>query len=208
MSLSQEQRILQKEAIQVAEAYESLCKSMPEDIKIAWYKLVGYFRDCHCMDESWDGKELIFHNAGIELLKVKLVASGITASYVVEGKEQKSVLITKPEDVDDVIQTIDKTRLPARIIPNELVSPNSGLCNFCLFYGKNIAMHDRRAEMTLGFSKCYGDSSDYTHQECFGNDCGVIEDIAHGTPGLTADEVSHVMFQWWWVKSRLNPANH
>ena len=207
MGLTQAQRDLQKEAIQLAEAYERLCKSMPEDMRLAWYKLVGYLRDCYCMDETWDGKELKFYDAGRELIKVSLADDSLLFSFMLEGKEYKSVPIITPAEADNAIQMIDKTRLPARTIPTEIIAPNSGLCNVCLFNDKNIAARDRRAEMTMGFSKCYGDESDYTYQECFGKECFALNDIAHGTPGLTAEEVTHVMYQWWWAKSRLNPAN-
>ncbi|MCL2397987.1 MAG: hypothetical protein FWC93_07985 [Defluviitaleaceae bacterium] len=206
MSLTQAQRDMQKELIKQAEAYMRLCEEMPGDIAAAWYKLVGYLRDCYTMDEIWDGKELKFYAAGTELVKAALAADGVAVSFDDGGNGQKSAFIKSPEEVDEVVKVLGKTRLPARVLPTDIISPNGGLCNYCLFNEQNIKTQDRRAEMTLGFNKCYGDEGDYSAQECCGHDCPVIEDIAHGTPGLTAEEVTHLMFPWWWAKSRLNEA--
>ena len=209
MNLTQVQLDLQKEFVKLAETYTRLCEEMPKDILAAWYKLVGYLRDCYVMDEKWDGKELVFCSGDAELLRAVLAADGVLASFVDEGNEQRTIRLTTPESADNVIKMIDKTRLPRRKLPtgNIKISPKGSLCNLCLFNGDNIAKQDRRAEMTLGFNKCYGDSYDYSSQECCGEDCLVLDDIAKGTPGLTAEEVTHLMFTWWWSKSRLNQAN-
>jgi len=202
MSLTSEQRSTQKELIKQAEAYNRLCDGMPGDVSAAWFKLVGYLRDCYCMDEKWDGSALTFFANGTELFKAVLASDGVLATFY--ATDEVSVLLTSPSAVDEVIHMLDKTRLPARVLPADIISPNGGLCNFCLFSEKNIAVQDRRAEMTLGFNKCYGDDGDYSRQPCCGKDCPVIDDIARGHPGLTAEEVTHLMFPWWWAKSRLN----
>jgi hypothetical protein len=207
MGLSKEQLDLQKEFKNQADEYVRQCEEMPKNILATWHELVGYLRDCYYMDETWDGQELKFCSNGTELFKATLAIDGVRASFINESNELKSVLLTKPEAVDDVIQMLDKTKLPERILPTDIISTNGGLCNVCLFNEKNIEIQDRRAEMTLGFNKCYGDDCDYSHQPCCGKDCPVITDIGHGTPGLTAEEVTHLMFPWWWAKSRLNPKN-
>ena len=216
MALTREQIKLQQEALMQGGIFERLINKMPEDTKAAWYKLVGHMREYYHMDELWDGKELIFCRAGETeaLVKMVLTPDKVLVSIPSSEAGQVSFEPATPEDTDKAIQMLKTKGLPNRVLPDDniRISSGGGRCDLCLFNNDTIAKKDRRVEMSIGMAKCYGDDTDFTTLVCNGK-CGtpdescLIIDIGHCTPGLTADEVTHIIFPYWWTKSSIKKEN-
>jgi len=202
MSLTKEQLQLQKQILKQGKAFERLFQKLPENIAAAWTKLLGFMRENYTMDEVWDGKTLTFVSQGKPFCELTLAPKQITFSM--HGEETSPV-----NSVDETIAAIRAKRQPDRVLPSEhfTLSPGGGRCDLCLFNRDTVERKDRRVEMSLGFTKCYGDSYDFTATMCNGDhlssgkDCTII-DIGASTPGLTADEVTDILFPYWYTKSR------
>ena len=216
MSLNPEQIKLQQELKKQADARERFNNELPENIGATWSKLVGYMREHYYMDELWDGRELAFCRDGEKeaLVKIALSPDKILVSMSGNEAEQVSFELTTTETADEVIQALKAKRLPNRVLPtdNVRISSGGGRCDLCLINSENVENQDRRAEMSLAFTKCYGDAIDFTSILCNGK-CGtpdescLIIDIGSGGPGLTADEVTHILFPYWWTKSSIKKEN-
>ena len=209
MALTQEQTKQLQELKKQADDFERLTNELPENVNATWCKLVGYMREYHYMDELWDGKELAFCRAGETEALVKMSLTPDKVLVFILGNEagQMSFEPATSKAADEVIQTIKTMRLPDRILPADNIvisSPGGGRCDLCLWNVDTVAKNDRRVEMSLGFAKCFGFVNDFTLPEQICNsdcpDCG-IQDIGECTPGLTADEVTHILFPYWWTKS-------
>ena len=207
MALNQEQKELKKELKMRADAFVSLCEELPKDVVAAWTKLVGYIREYYYMDEEWDGKELTFYSEGDSFFKMVLTPDAVLASFMDKNEESKIMELRSMESVDEIITMIKTKQFPERVLPSDdvRVSSGGGRCDLCLHNSITLKKQDRRVEMALGFSKYYGDGGSHNEYVCMGNhaDC-LIHDIGHGTPGLTADEVTHIAFPYWWIKSSRN----
>ena len=203
MALNPEQVKLQQELKAQADAFEQLMTEIPESIKAAWHKLVGYMREYHYMDELWDGKELGFCPSGEKeaLVTMTLIPDKILVS--ISGTEQRLLESETPEAADEIIQIIKTKQLPDRVLPNDnmVVSPGGGRCDLCLWNVDTIAKNDRRIEMSIGFAKCYGHVDDFTQYICNSDheNCG-HHDIGAGVPGLTANEVTHILLPYCWAR--------
>jgi len=159
-------------------------------------------RENYAMDEMWDGKTLTFVSQGEPFCELTLVPKQIIFSFHSEE--------TLPVNVaDEIIAAIRAKRQPDRVLPSKhfTLSPGGGRCDLCLFHRDTVERQDRRVEMSLGFAKCYGDAYDFTSAMCNGDhlgsgkDCTII-DIGRAAPGLTADEVTYILFPYWYTKSR------
>jgi len=207
MGLNQEQKELQKELKMRADAFVRLCEGLPKNIVAAWIKLVGYIRE-HCyMDEKWDGRELTFCVENKPVFTMILSPEAVIVSFMDDNVECVALEINSPESVDGVITIIKEGRFPGRVLPDDdvRVSAGGGRCDLCLHNCSTIKKQDRRVEMALGFAKYFGDGNGTNEYVCMENnaDC-LIRDIGEGTPGLSADEVTHIAFPYWWIKSSLN----
>jgi len=201
MSLTKEQLHLQKQLLKQNKAYEQQYKKMPESIAAAWTKLLGFMRENYAMDEIWEGETLCFISHGEPFYKISIAPEWIAFSFHGE------VALTF-NSVDEVIEAIRGKRLPDRVLPSEhlTISPGGGRCDLCLFNRDTVQRQDRRVAMSLGFAKCYGTDVDFTTHTCNGDHSGsgkpcTIQDIGAFTPGLTADEVTHILFPYWYTKS-------
>ncbi|MCL2775820.1 MAG: DUF3788 domain-containing protein [Oscillospiraceae bacterium] len=76
--------------------------------------------------------------------------------------------ITDDIIADEVMALLRIKKLPNRKPPAKdcLISVCGFVCGTCLFNIHNIKKQDRREELTYGFAKCYGDSSDYRNASC------------------------------------------
>ena len=202
MSLTKEQQRLQKQLLKEGKAFERRFNKMPEQTKAAWIKLLGFMRENYAMDEIWDGKTLTFVVCGQPFCEIMLAPKQIDFSF--HGEKTMAI-----SSVDEIMAAICAKRQPDRVIPSEhfTLSPGGGRCDLCLFNHNTVQRQDRRVEMSLGFAKCYGDACDFTSTICNGDhltsrkDCTII-DIGRSAPGLTADEVTHILFPYWYTKSR------
>ncbi|HEX2947356.1 MAG TPA: hypothetical protein VHT96_15540 [Clostridia bacterium] len=210
MALNQEQKELQKELKTRADAFVSLCEKLPKDVVTAWFKLVGYIREYCYMDEEWDGKELIFCSEGRSFFKMVLTPDAVLTSFTDKNDESEIMELRSTESVDEIIAMIKIKQFPERVLPSDdiRVSSGGGRCDLCLHNSITLKKQDRRIEMALGFTKYFGDGGSHNEHVCRGNnaDC-LIHDIGRGTPGLTADEVTHIAFPYWWIKSSRNKDN-
>jgi len=214
MALNQEQKELQKELKMRADAFVRLCEELPKDIVAAWFKLVGYIREYCYMDEEWDGRELTFCSEGKSFFKMVLTPDAVLASFLSimdKNEESKIMELRSTESVDEIIAMIKAKQFPERVLPSDdvRISPGGGRCDLCLHNYITLKKQNRLIEMVLGFAKYFGDDNgDGTYYECMGNhDNCLIHDIGSGTPGLTADEVTHIAFPYWWIKSSRNKDN-
>jgi len=206
MGLSKEQLSMLTELKKQADAFERFRNELPYGIVTLWSKLVGHLREYYYLDEQWDGNELVLcsdgHAKGEVLIRMKLAADKISFSF---EDEAEPVVLTMSDSEGDVIERLKAKNLPKRILPNEniVVSAGKGRCDLCLHSKMSLAKQDRRVEMSMGLAKCYGWVFDMTADECSGSspDCR-IDDIGIATPGMTADEVTHILFPYWWTKSR------
>jgi|GEM_PF-142222 len=207
MALNQEQKEQQKKLKTCADAFVRICEEMPNDIVSAWVKLVGYVREYCYMDEEWDGKELIFCVKEKSFFKMALAPNAVSASFADENEESEIMELKSTESVDEIISMIKTNHFPERVLPSDdvRVSSGGGRCDLCLHNNITLKKSDRRVEMALGFAKYFGDGGGHNEYVCAGNnaDC-LIHDIGRGTPGLTADEVTHIAFPYWWIKSSHN----
>ena len=201
MSLSKEQFRLQRQLLEQNKAYKRRYKRMPASVATAWTKLLGFMRENYAMDEVWEGEALTFVLNGVPFCEINITPERIIFSL--HGEEMLPV-----NSVDEVIAAIAAKRQPNRVLPSEhfTISPGGGRCDLCLFNRDTVQRRDRRVEMTLGFAKCYGTDVDFTTHVCNGDHSGsgkpcTIHDIGSFTPGLTADEVTHILFPYWYTKS-------
>ena len=213
MSLSQEQMNLLEELKATADAFERLMNEVPEDIRDTWYKLVGYIREHFYMDETWDGKTLLFFKtmkpptATSSTIKLQIFSMTIENDKIsVSIMGTKDFVLRTPAEVDEVIATIPLyCSNPDRVLPNDniVISKGQGRCDLCLWNSETLKRDDRRWEMSVGFAKCYGFVNDFTVRQCDGTtpDCR-INDIGAGTPGLTAEEITHSLLPYWWTSRR------
>ena len=210
MALNQEQKELQKELKMHSDAFVSLCEELPKGIVATWYKLVGYIREYCYMDEEWNGKEMTFCSEGKSFFKMVLTPDAVLVSFIEKNEESEIMALSSTESVDEIIAIIKTKQFPERILPSDdvRVSSGGGRCDLCLHNNITLKKQDRRIEMALGFAKYFGDGGGHNEYVCMGknSDC-LIHDIGHGTPGLTADEVTHIAFPYWWIKSSRNKDN-
>jgi len=204
MGLNQEQLDKANEFKKQAEAYEHLMKEMPENVSSAWYRFVGQMRECFYMDEQWDGEQMTFLSKGKVSVKALLQADKIT---VIVDDEHASTVISTPVAVDEIIQTLITKQLPERIMPTENVqlSSGGGFCALCWYNRENSEKQDNFIDFVMGFALCYGHICESAPCESNHNNC-LIDDIGHGTPGMTAEQVTHILFPYWWAKSKFNVA--
>jgi len=199
MQLTNEQLAKANELVKQGEAYERLREGLPEDILATWYKFVGQMREYFYMDEQWDGQELVF----VPHVKAILEPDKITISTTEDKPQQWTV--SSPGEVDEIIQALVATQLPERVIPkdNIQISAGGGRCDLCLYNHKNSEKRGSIEDLAMGFALAYGVLT--TSAPCTGEtpDC-TITDIGQGTPGLTAEQVTHILFPYWWTKSRFN----
>lgn len=205
MGLNKVQLDLLAELKSQSDAFERYRNGLPYGIVSLWSKLVGHMREYYYLDETWDGKELTFHSnekSSVAFIGMTLEPDKIIISF----KDEKSTITLMATDSDeDTIIKIKTINLPERVIPNKniVLSSGKGRCDLCLHSTINLSKQDRRVDMSMGFAKCFGYAYDMTSSECSGSckDCR-IDDIGLGTPGMTADEVTHILFPYWWTKSK------
>ena len=117
--------------------------------------------------------------------------------------------ISTAAEVDEIIQALVTVGLPERVMPtdNMRLSPGGGRCDLCLYNRENNEKQDRLIEFVMSFALCFGDGLNEAHInklcEGDGSNCQ-ISDIGAATPGLTAEQVTHILFPYWWTKSRFN----
>ena len=190
-----------------ADAYEHLMSGMPQNIADTWHKLIGHMREFYYMDETWDGNELTFCAEGEALFKMILSPDKILISFPGSDAAQEPTVLTEPDSVDEIVQLVKAKQFPTRVVPsdNMRISLGGGRCDLCLYNIDTLKLGDRRVEMSLGFAKCYAIDADFTSLDCSGNceNC-TISGIGGGLPGLTADEVTHSLIAYWWIKSSHN----
>jgi len=199
MELSKEQLATLDKLTKQADAFVELRESMPENISAAWCKFVGQMRENFYMDEQWDGKEIVF----LPSVKAKLEADKISISAMADNPQHWE--ISTPEEVDSIIQMLVAKKLPERIMPtdNMQISPGNGRCDLCLYNRENNEKRGSTLDLATGMALTYGVIC--TTAPCEGNNdnCAII-DIGAGTPGLTAEQVTHILFPYWWTKSKFH----
>jgi len=205
MELSQDQLAIVKELVRKAEAYGSLMNDLSENILAAWCRFVGQMREFFYMDEQWDGKEIAFSSKEKTLVKALLETDKITV-YINTGETDRILTIFSTSDAaDETIQMLMLKQLPERIMPTEnvLLSSGNGYCALCLYNRENNEKHNRIVDLAMGFALCYGSIVTSSPCESDHKNC-LIDDIGRGTPGMTAEQVTHILFPYWWAKSRFN----
>ena len=205
MGLNQEQLAIAKELEEQANDYENFKAGLPENIAAAWYRFVGQMREYFYLDEQWDGKEMTFLSKGEILLNATLEADKISIFILSGETREKLAAISTRDSADEIIQTLMTKNFPERVMPtkNVKLSPGGGLCELCLYNLDNNEKCDRLLGLAMGFALCYGHIC--TSAPCGGDNenCQII-DIGQGTPGLSAEQVTHILFPYWWAKSRFN----
>ena len=205
MGLSKEQLAIVDELKKQGDEYERLTGELPENTLAAWCNFVGQMREYFYMDEKWDGKEMEFLSPRKVSVKAILEADKISVFIIENTKEEKLAAVTEAGVIGDIIEMLIAKQLPERIMPadNINLSPGGGRCDLCLYNRENNEKHDRTIDLAMGFALCYG--AICTSADCDGNleNCE-IDDIGKGTPGLTAEQVTHILFPYWWAKSRFN----
>ena len=198
MELSSKQLAKLDELVKQGEAYEQLRNSLPENITSAWSRFVGQMREYFYMDEQWDGKELLF----IPSIKAVLETDKITVSVI---EDDTKWVISSPEEADGVIQTLIAKQLPERKIStdNMKLSAGNGRCDMCLYNSENSKKRGSIVDLATGFAMAYGHIVTSAPCDGGGTDCEII-DIGHAIPGLTAQQITDILFPYWWSKSRFN----
>ena len=215
MQLTNEQFAKANALKEQADAYERLRDGLPENILAAWCRFVGQMREYFYMDEEWNGKELVFvpsvkavlENDKITILAV--VGRGLAPAdtETTADKPQQWEIATVAE-VDEIIEALVAKGLPERVMPtdNMRISPGGGRCDLCLYNRENSEKRGSVEDLAMGMALVYGHLLDLaTNALCKGdNDQCQIIDIGAATPGLTAEQVTHILFPYWWTKSRFN----
>jgi len=195
MELTSQQLAKANELIKQAGIYEQLGTSLPENIATTWYKFVGQMREYFYMDEQWDGKEIVF----LPYVKATLEPDKISISATGQQWE-----ISTTEEVDNIIQTLVTMQLPERVMPtdNMKISAGNGRCDLCFYNRENCEKHNKTEDLAMGFALAFGVLVPAALCE---SDCDNCEfDIGQATPGLTAEQVTHILFPYWWVNSKFH----
>ena len=179
-----------------ADAFVELRESLPENISAAWCKFVGQMREYFYMDEQWDGKEIVF----IPYVKATLEQDKISISATEQQWE-----ISTPEEVDNIIQTLVTMQLPERVMPtdNMKISAGNGRCDLCFYNRENSEKRGGVLDLATGMALAYGVICTTAPCESNNENCAII-DIGAATPGLTAEQVTHILFPYWWVNSKFH----
>lgn len=206
MELNKQQLAKVNELIRQSEAYEHLRNKLRQNILTTWFRFVGQMREYFYMDEQWDGNEITFLSDGKILVMALLENDQITVTSA--DNENKPKTITAPENVDNVIQTLVANQLPQRNMPADkaIISPGGGRCDLCWHNRQNNEKENRIVDFAMGFAICYGVICADATCEGNGQSC-TIHDIGIAIPGLTAEQVTHILFPYWWTKSRFNNVN-
>jgi len=196
MELTNQQLATLDELKKQAETYEQLRTELPENIANTWYKFIGQMREYFYMDEQWNGKEIVF----LPSVKATLKPDKITIS--ITGQQWE---ISTPDKVDEIIRTLTTKQLPERVMPtdNMRISAGNGRCDLCFFNRENCEKNGKLLDLATGFALAFGHIITAAVCESNGDNCAII-DIGQATPGMTAEQVTHILFPYWWAKSKFH----